>query len=271
MGKKIKIGVFGISGRMGRLIATLLLDGKGNLELAAAFDSPGAPLIGHDIGEMLGRGKTGITVTDDILIESKKLDVIIDFSTPDASLELAGRVREHKTPMVVGTTGFSNNQLEDIKIAAKSIPLLIAPNMSLGINLLARLVEEAAKALPQEFQIEIVETHHQYKQDAPSGTALFLGAAAAKGRGLDFDKAKVLSREGMIGDRSENQIGIQTIRGGDVVGDHTVFYLGTGERLELTHRATSRDTFAAGSIRAASWLVDKKPGLYDMLDVLGLK
>ena len=270
MSKNIKVAIHGITGRMGRRIATLLLEKGGKTELVGAIDSPGAPHVGEDIGKFLGRAKTGFAITDDIKKIAKDIDVIIDFSTPDASTELAKQAPKLSLPTVVGTTGLSPVQMKTIEEASKKIPLLISPNMSMGINLLSKLVEQTAKTLPEEFQIEIIEAHHKFKNDAPSGTAILLAKSAATGRKLDFDSVNNFSRSG-IGKRKPNEIGIQAIRGGDIVGEHTVFFIGEGERLELTHRAMSRDTFAAGAIRGAAWLVGKSPGLYDMLDVLNLK
>lgn len=270
MAKNINIAIYGIAGRMGKRIATILLENGSKGKLSGAIDSPGAPHVGEDVGKFLGKEKTGVTITDDIKKIAKSIDVIIDFSTPEASTELAKQAAQHSLPTVVGTTGLSSTQMKELEKASKKIPILISPNMSLGINLLSKLVEQTAKTLPEDFQIEIIEAHHQFKQDAPSGTALFLGRAAAKGRKLLFDTVKIFNRSGTA-KRKPNEIGIQAIRGGDIVGEHTIFFIGTGERLELTHRATSRDTFATGAIKAAEWLAGKSPGLYDMLDVLNLK
>lgn len=270
MSKKTKAAVYGISGRMGRRIATLLLENSSNLSLAGAIDSPGSPLIGEDVGKVLGREKTGIIINDDINKIAKKIDVIIDFSTPEASTELSRLATKLMIPAVVGTTGLSTSQMKELEKASKKIPLLISPNMSFGINLLSKLVEQTAKTLPEDFQIEVVEAHHKFKQDAPSGTAIMLAKAAAAGRKLIFDSVKCFSRSGNA-KRKANEIGIQAIRGGDIVGEHTIYFIGTGERLELTHRATSKDTFASGAIKAAEWLIGKPAGIYDMLDVLNLK
>jgi len=263
----VKVAVYGVAGRMGRRIASLLLGGAEGATLAGAIDSA----AGSDVGELLGRPATGVVVSNDIEAVAKDVDVFIDFSTPEASLELAKVAAETKTPLVVGTTGFTPSQLEELNKITKDIPFLLAPNMSLGVNLLSSLVKQAAKSLPSEFQIEIVESHHAKKEDAPSGTALFLGAAAAEGRGVNFESKKRFSRDGQIGERAPDEIGIQSLRGGDVVGDHTVFFYGPGERIEITHKATNRDIFASGSIKAATWLAAQQPGSYTMFDVLGLK
>jgi len=263
----VKVAVYGVAGRMGKRIASLLLDNFEGGTLAGALDSQG----GQDVGELLGRPATGVVVTNDIKEVAQNVDVIIDFSTPEASLELAKVAAETKTALVVGTTGFTPDQKAELLKASGSIPFLLAPNMSFGVNLLSSLVKQAAKSLPSDFQIEIVETHHAMKEDAPSGTALLLGNSAADGRGVDFESKKKFSRDGNIGSRKADEIGIQSLRGGDVVGDHTVYFYGPGERIELTHKATDRDIFASGSIKAAKWLASQKPGSYTMFNVLGLK
>lgn len=265
-----KIAIYGIAGRMGKRIASLLIDKKGGSQLYGAIDSPGAPHVGEDVGKIIGKDNSGVIVSDNIENIAKKIDVVIDFSTPDATSDLIKKSSKLSLPTVIGTTGLTPNQIKEIEEAAKKIPVLMAPNMSMGINLLSTLVEQTSKALPADFQIEIIEAHHKDKVDSPSGTAIFLGKSAAKGRGLDYEKVKNYNRA-KTGKRKPNEIGIESIRGGDVVGEHSVFFIGQGERIELTHRALSRDTFASGAIKAAEWLVGKSPGLYDMLDVLNLK
>jgi len=196
---------------------------------------------------------------------------VIDFTIPDATLEHVRVAAEGKKPIVIGTTGLNSAQIGDIEKFSAVIPVVLAPNMSLGVNVLFKLVGEVSKTLGGDYDIEIVEMHHRFKVDAPSGTALKLAELAAKGLGVKLEEAGVFGRKGLIGERKPKEIGVMTLRGGDVVGEHTVIFAGLGERIELTHRASSRDTFARGALRAAKWVVDKLPGLYSMQDVLGLK
>jgi 4-hydroxy-tetrahydrodipicolinate reductase len=244
----VRAVVTGASGRMGqRIVEVLRADGE--CEVAATTDKPASSLRGALAGA----------------------DVVIDFSAPEASVEHAAICAERGVPLVIGTTGLSAGAKAQIAVAAKRIPLLLAPNMSVGVNVLLRLVAEAARTLGPSYEVEIVEAHHRNKADAPSGTALRLAEVAAEALGLDPKKAFVYERHGQIGARKPDTIGIQTLRGGDVVGDHTVFFLADGERIELTHRASSRDNFARGAVRAAKWLAGKPAGLYDMQDALGLR
>ncbi len=218
---------------------------------------------------MIGVGRTDVIVTDgDAEITG---DVIIDFTTKDATLSLLKRAEKNKIPMVIGTTGLDDSDKEEIKKSAKKIPIVFSPNMSIGINLLFILLKKTAEVLGDEYDVEIIEAHHRYKKDAPSGTALALAEIIAKAMGTELNRAGVFSRKGMIGERKRGEIGIQTVRAGDIVGDHTVLFATEGERIEFTHRATSRDNFARGAIRAAKWVYRRNPGLYTMLDVLGLK
>lgn len=239
------------------------------LKLHAALDRADSPSIGRDAGESMGK-PAGVKITSDLkAIEGA--DVLIDFTRPEASLQYLDACEAAGVKMVIGTTGFTAEQKALIQKASQGIAIVFAPNMSVGVTLLTTLVEAAARVLREGYDIEIIEAHHRHKVDAPSGTALRLGEAAAEGAGRDFDKVAVYAREGITGERKPESIGFATVRGGDVVGDHTVLFAGVGERIELTHKASSRATFALGALRAAKYLRDKKAGLYDMQDVLGLK
>jgi 4-hydroxy-tetrahydrodipicolinate reductase len=265
----IRVAVLGIGGRMGGRIATAVR-AEPQLRLAAATERPDSPQIGRDAGIVAGTGEAGVPVSPSIEAAlSRGVDVAIDFTAAEAALKHAKACARAKVALVIGTTGFSPAQKAELAEAAKEIPLVLSPNMSVGVNVLFRLVADAARALGPAYEVEIVETHHRAKKDAPSGTALKLAEAAAGGLDLDLQKAGVYSRHGDTGERRAGTIGIQALRGGDVVGDHTVYFLADGERIELTHRATSRDNFARGAIRAAKFVVGKPAGLYDLQDVLG--
>ncbi len=262
--------VAGAAGRMGSRIIHNIMATEG-IELVAAFERPDSPAVGKDVGEVVGLPQTGILIEDSLEKVIEKGDVIIDFTFHEASLAHARINARYGKAMVIGTTGFKKEELEEIhRLAREHFPLVQAYNMSLGINLLYKLVEMATKVLGDDFDIEIVEAHHRMKKDAPSGTAIALANVIAKTLGWD-DSTFRFCREGIIGERPKKEIGIQTIRAGEIVGEHTVLFAGTGERLELTHRAASRDTFARGAVKAAIWVVGKAPGVYDMHDVLGLK
>lgn len=265
------IVVVGAAGRMGRAIlrAALAAD-SGRLLLKAGVDAPGHPLMGRPLAALVDDPRLAEVMLAPQLQPTLPAGVVIDFSHPDALVSILGQCAITGTPLVIGTTGHTAAQREAIAQAAGRIPIVHSPNMSVGVNVLLKLVETAARALGGDYEIEIVEAHHNQKKDAPSGTALALGAAAAKGAGLDFDKAARYHREGNTGARPRGEIGMQTLRGGDTPGEHTVFYFGTGERLELTHRALSREVFATGAVRAALWLAGRPPGLYGMNHVLGL-
>jgi 4-hydroxy-tetrahydrodipicolinate reductase len=265
----IRVAVLGIGGRMGGRIATAVR-AEPQLRLAAATERPDSPQIGRDAGIVAGTGEAGVPVSPSIEEAlSRGVDVAIDFTAAEAALKHAKACARAKVALVIGTTGFSPAQKAELADAAKEIPLVLSPNMSVGVNVLFRLVADAARALGPAYEVEIVEMHHRAKKDAPSGTALKLAEAAAGGLDLDLQKAGVYSRHGDTGERRAGTIGIQALRGGDVVGDHTVYFLADGERIELTHRATSRDNFARGAIRAAKFVVGKPAGLYDLQDVLG--
>ena len=263
------VAVIGITGRMGRLIAEVLGETPG-VALAAGTVRPGSAVAGGDLGTLLGGAPRGILATDDAAAAIAGAGVTIDCTLPAASVTHARLAAESGTPIVIGTTGLDKAQEAELAKAATRTAVVYAANMSLGVNLLLAVVEQVAAALDDGFDIEIVEMHHNKKIDAPSGTALALGRAAALGRGVSFDEQAVLSREGHTGARKRGTIGFATLRGGDVPGEHTVTFAGTGERIELGHRAGSRKIFAVGAVTAARWVVGRKPGLYTMRDVLGL-
>ncbi len=265
---KTKVVITGVSGRMGiALLEGVFADDA--LSLHAAVDRSGSTLVGQDAGAQLGIS-TGVKVTSDLAGALEHADVLIDFTRPEASMQYLAACQKAGVKMVIGTTGFSKEEKDKIKAASKEIAVVFAPNMSVGVTLLINLVEQAAKVLNEGYDIEVVEMHHRHKVDAPSGTALRLGEAAAEGLGQDLKDCAVYGREGVTGEREAGKIGFATLRGGDVVGDHTVVYAGTGERVEITHKASSRATFALGALRAAKFLSEKNAGMYDMRDVLGL-
>lgn len=263
----MKIGVTGITGRMGRTIATLVLQ-EVLVELSAGLVREDGGLVGSDLGEFLGFEKSGVKLTSNIDQFVQSCDAIIDFSSPALSLTMAAKCAENKKVLICGTTGFSEDEKQKFAAYASSTVIVWSSNMSLGVNLLMNLAEKVASILHDDFDIEIVEMHHKNKIDAPSGTALSLGAAVAKGRGIDLQKSAVMARVGKEAARQKGEIGFATLRGGDVVGDHSVIFAGDGERIELTHKASNRDIFAKGAIRAAIWGSAKNPGFYSMRDVL---
>jgi len=264
----IPIVVMGAAGRMGSQIIALLREQK-ELSLAAAIEYKSHSAIGRDAGETAGGEKLGVTITPDLPRALKTGRVVIDFTTPEVTAETAAMAAKAGVPLVIGTTGLTGSQQRAVQAAAKKIAVLHSPNMSIGVNLLFRLSAQAAKALGPSYDIEIVEAHHRMKKDAPSGTALHLARLLADATGRKLEQAAVYSRHGKEAARQQGQIGIQSVRGGDIVGDHTVIFAGSGERLELTHRAASRDNFARGALLAAKWVVDQPAGLYSMQDMLG--
>lgn len=266
----IKIAVTGAAGRMGAAIIAAIIRNPAT-ELAGALEREDSPALGKDAGELAGIDKTGVKITGDKTKAFKKADAIIDFSTPDATMKTVEDAIESKKALVIGTTGFSLHQREEIKELAKNGRIVMAPNMSIGVNLLLKLVADAARVIGHEYDIEIIEAHHRLKKDAPSGTALKIAEVIATTLERDLEKVAVYERKGIIGERRPEEIGIQTIRAGDIVGDHTVIFGCTGERLEITHKASSRATFAEGAVKAAVWVSSRENGLYDMQDVLGLK
>ncbi len=239
--------------------------------LVGVLERESHPLIGRDAGVASSIDKLGIEISSDIDVAFGTSDIIIDFTAPEATIAHLDYASKNGKAMVIGTTGLSHQQRTHVKDITVTTKVVMAPNMSIGINLLLNLVATTAKTLGDDYDVEIIESHHRHKKDAPSGTAIRLAEEAADALGRDFDEAAVYARKGIIGERTTNEIGIQTIRAGDIVGDHTVIFAAPGERIELTHKAQSRDTFANGAVKASVWLTDKGPGLYDMHDVLGLK
>jgi len=266
----IKVIVAGAAGRMGCRLVSLVRDSTA-LTLAGALEGKGHHALGEDAGETAGAGHADIPITDDLAALMERGDVVIDFSAPEATLEHLRIVAQHRRAMVIGTTGFSTSELDEVKSLGRQVPCVLSPNMSVGVNLIYKVVGEMAKTLGEEYDIEVIEAHHRLKKDAPSGTALKMAEVLALAVNRDLNQVGVYARKGLIGERSRNEIGIQTIRAGDIVGDHTVLFGGMGERIEITHRASSRDTFARGALRAARWVVRQHPGLYDMMDVLSLR
>ena len=267
--KMIRVAVSGGAGRMGKAIIRSLQD-FGKVTLVGVIEREGHPDIGKDPGLMAGTAESGITITDDLQSTLGTADVLIDFTAPSVSLRNLEACIDKGIAAVVGTTGFSEEETEAMHMFAQQIPTVISPNMSVGVNVLFKLAETAAQSLGTEYDMEIVEAHHRMKKDAPSGTAIRLAESVAGALDRNLDQHAVYSRHGMIGERSPEEIGIQTIRAGDIVGEHTLIMAGPGERLELTHRAHSRDNFAQGAVRAAVWVVGKEPGLFSMFDVLDL-
>ena len=269
MSEPVGIVVCGAAGRMGRLLVALAPEA--GLKVAAAIEAPGHPKLGQDAGEVAGTGALGIALGDDLERECRAERVVLDFTgMPAATLRHAEIAARAGAGLVVGTTGFTAEQAEKLREIAGRTRAIVAANYSVGVTVLTALVASAAKLLDASFEPEIVELHHHSKKDAPSGTALALARALADVRGLTFPKSAVLAREGMVGARRPDEIGIVALRAGDAVGDHTVLFGGLGERLELTHRATSRECLVRGALRAAGWVAPKTAGIYTMRDVLGL-
>ncbi len=266
----VKAVVIGAGGKMGGRIISLMASTEG-IKLAGAVERPGHPLLGKDVGETLGLGTSGVTISGDLKDCIGKGDVVIDFTHHEAVIDHLKTAVENKKAMVVGTTGFTGDEMGLIRDLAQATRLVLAPNMSVGVNVMFKVLENVAAILKDEFDVEIVEAHHNLKKDAPSGTAMKMADVIAKALNRDLNKVGIYERKGMIGARTKEEIGIQTVRAGDIVGEHTVIFGGIGERLEFIHRAHSRDNFAKGAIRAAKWIVNQKNGLYDMQDVLGLK
>jgi 4-hydroxy-tetrahydrodipicolinate reductase len=266
----VKVVITGAAGRMGSRLVALVKD-SAFLTLAGAVESKGHHSVGEDSGEIAGCGRTGVPISDDLSGLIERAEVLVDFTTPAATLGHLKVVAQHRRGIVIGTTGFSPSELEELKAAAKLLPCVFSPNMSVGINVIYKIIGEMAKILGDDYDIEVIEAHHRLKKDAPSGTALKMAEVLARSVNRDLAQVGVYARKGLIGERPRGEIGIQTIRAGDIVGDHTVMFATMGERIEVTHRASSRDTFARGALRAARWLVKQPPGLYDMSDVLALK
>ena len=255
---------------MGGRIITAVKEAEG-LELAGAVERPGHDMIGQDAGLIAGCGALGVAVSGSLEQAMQKADLLIDFTFPEVTLKNVETCARLGKKVVIGSTGFTPAQRAEVQKFAETIPVVLAPNMSVGVNACFKLLKETAKILGDGFDVEIVELHHNKKKDSPSGTAVRMGEIVAETLGRDYNQVANFHREGMCGERTKEEIGMQTVRGGDIVGEHTVYFIGMGERIEITHRAMSRDMFARGAVRAAGWLGDKQPGLYDMQDVLGLK
>jgi len=266
----IKAIVAGASGRMGKKIINVINNTDG-IELAGAFERPDHPNVGKDAGIVAGIGEIGIKIGTSLKDIIEKGDVVIDFTVPEATYSNIKIVSEKGLAMVIGTTGITGDMLNDIESMAKKIRCVMAPNMSIGVNVMFKIVSELSQILGDEYDTEVIELHHRFKKDAPSGTAIRLAQIIAKNRGLNLDEIGIYGRKGVIGERKRNEIGLHAIRAGDITGEHTVIFGGIGERIEITHKAHSRDNFARGAVKAAMWIVNQPPGLYDMQDVLGLK
>lgn len=266
----IKGIVMGAGGRMGGRIASLIFASE-DMTVAAAVEKKGHPSIGRDVGEVVGMGAKGVMVTDDLMKVIHQGDVIIDFTHHEASIIHLEMAAKEGKPIVIGTTGFTAEELKRAQKLAKKTACVLAPNMSVGVNLLFKVLDDVAGILGDDYDVEIVEAHHNLKKDAPSGTAMRMAQIIAERLNRNLDETGVYLRKGMIGERTKKEIGIQTIRGGDIVGEHNVMFITNGERLEFIHRAHSRDNFARGALRAARWILSRDAGLYDMQDVLGLK
>jgi 4-hydroxy-tetrahydrodipicolinate reductase len=265
-----KIAINGAAGRMGRCLIQAVEQTEG-LELSAAIDRADSSLLGADAGELAGVGKLGVAITSDVKAATEVSDVIIDFTLPEVTMALLPHCVENQCRPVIGTTGFDDAQKQAIETAAQNVAAVIAPNMSVGVNLSLKLLDIAARVLGDDVDIEIVEAHHRHKVDAPSGTALRMGEVVADALGRDLKECAIYGREGRTGERDRNTIGFATVRAGDIVGDHTVMFAAEGERVEITHKASSRMTFALGAMRASSWLMQHQTGLFDMQDVLSLR
>lgn len=266
----VKAIVMGAGGKMGGRILTLIAAAEG-IEVAGAVEVPGHSFIGADIGDALALGRTGVVVSDTLEACIKRGDVVIDFTHHDQAVHNVRIAAEHEKAIVIGTTGLTSEETAELESLARKTPCVLAPNMSVGVNVMLKVLDSVARILGDDYDVEIVEAHHNLKKDAPSGTAVKMAQCIAEALGRDLEKVGNYGRKGMIGARPKPEIGIQTVRAGDIVGEHTVIFGGMGERLEFIHRAHSRDNFARGAVRAALWIMRQPNGLYDMQDVLGLK
>jgi 4-hydroxy-tetrahydrodipicolinate reductase len=266
----MRVAIIGAAGRMGKVLIEAVCGTEG-LELGAAVVEPESSLVGADAGDMIGIGKTGVKLAGSLDAVVNDFDVLIDFTFPDLTLANAGFCEANNKMLVIGTTGMSDSEKDQLALIAESVPIVFAPNMSVGVNVVLNLLRTAAATLGDDYDVEIIEAHHRHKKDAPSGTALRMGEVVADALGRDLKACAVYGREGFTGERTRKEIGFETIRAGDVVGDHTVLFATEGERIEITHKASSRMTFAKGAMRAALWLNARPAGLYDMQDVLALK
>ena len=264
----VRVGITGAAGRMGRMLAEVITQPEMSCNLAAAIERPGSSLLGADMGELIGGDASGVVVTSDLASAADKIDVLIDFTVPEVTLSQAAICGTNALPMVIGTTGFTDAQAAELAQSTASVAVCQSSNFAPGVNLTFKLAEAAALALGDSVDVEIVEAHHRHKIDAPSGTALSLGEAVAEALGRDLEKTAIYGREGRTGARGRDTIGFSTIRAGDIVGDHTVIFAGEGERIEITHRASSRMAFAQGAVLAACWVLQQTPGRYSMQDVL---
>ena len=265
----LRVAIAGASGRMGQMLAQALTEAA-DCQLVGALDVASSVFIGNDATGFLGQA-SGVMIQSDLRVGLQNAHVLIDFTRPEGTMAHVKVCRELGVKMVIGTTGFSDAQKADIQAASRDIAIVMAPNMSVGVNVTLKLLEMAAVALAKDYDIEIIEAHHRHKVDAPSGTALKMGEVIAQALGRDLNQCAVFDRQGHTGVRPANAIGFSTIRGGDIVGDHTVLFAGTGERIEITHKSSSRSTYAEGSLRAARFLAGQQHGLFDMFDVLGLR
>ena len=264
-----RIAVTGAAGRMGRSLIEACQQTSG-VDITVALEHPDSSLLGSDAGELVGVGKLGVLIGAELAVVVDDFDVLIDFTRPEPTLANLEVCRQAGRRVVIGTTGFSEEEKAQIKAASRDTAVVFAPNMSVGVNVCLKLLDMAARVLGDDVDIEVIEAHHRHKVDAPSGTALRMGEVVAEALGRNLEDCAVYGREGHTGERDRKTIGFETIRAGDIVGDHTVLFAGTGERIEITHKASSRMTFANGAVRAASWLTGQKTGLFDMRDVLGL-
>ena len=267
---RVRIAVPGAAGKMGKMILKVISETPA-AELVAAVERPGSTMLGKDAGLVAGLGELGVTIRSELDEALASADVIIDFTAPAATAWTVSRAAEHEVGVVIGTTGLGEAEKRAVWQASERIPIVLSANMSLGVNVLFGLLGQAARALGNDYDVEVVELHHRHKKDAPSGTALAMASVLAEALERDLGKVARNGREGQVGARGSEEIGIHAVRGGDIVGEHTAYFCGLGERLEITHRASSRETFARGAVRAAAWLRDRDPGLYDMQDVLGLR
>ena len=268
MSLPLNIAIAGASGRMGRMLVEAVTDAD-DCRLSGALDVPQSPALGQDAAAFLGR-TSGVAITADLATGLAGARVLIDFTRPEGTLAHLAVCREQGIGAVIGTTGFTEAQKAEIAGHARHIGIMMAPNMSVGVNVVLKLLDMAARALHEGYDIEVIEAHHRHKVDAPSGTALKMGEVVAAALGRDLSQCAVYGREGVTGERDPSTIGFATVRGGDIIGDHTVLFAGTGERIEITHKSSSRATYAQGSLRAARFLASRGPGLFDMNDVLGL-
>ncbi len=264
-----QVAITGAAGRMGQALMAGA-QGRSDMAITVALEAAAHPALGQDAGILAGFRPLGVPLVDDLAAQLERFAVLIEFTRPEPTLAHLALCRQHGKAMVIGTTGLDAAQRATVAAAARDIPIVLSPNMSIGVNLTLKLLEMAARVLGDTVDIEIIEAHHRHKVDAPSGTALRMGEVIASALGRDLKTCAVYGREGQTGARERRTIGFETIRAGDIIGDHTVLFAGEGERLEITHRATSRENFAQGALRAAAWLAGRPPGLYDMADVLGL-